>query len=41
MKNELENREIKTVYKPKEAGLDDVVLDRHVSSIQITLSMRN
>jgi DNA-binding protein len=40
IKNELENREIKTIYKPREQGLDDVEVNRHVSSLNITLSLK-
>lgn len=37
--NELDNRDIKTVYKPREQGLDDVEVTRHVASIKITLAI--
>lgn len=38
LRNELDNRDIKTVYKPREQGLDDVEVTRHVASIKITLA---
>lgn len=38
-RNELDNRDIKTVYKPREQGLDDVEVVRHVASIKITLAV--
>jgi DNA-binding protein Alba len=39
VQNELDNREVVTIFKSLEQGLDDIELSRHVTSVVITLAL--